>query len=315
MPDKQLFEKLYAEIEKAIVGKRDVVEKVLVTLLTQGHLLIEDYPGMAKTLLASSFARALDLEFRRVQFTPDLLPSDITGGYIYDPKIGDFKLRKGPIFTNILLADEINRAPPKTQSALLEAMQERQVTIDGSTFTLNEPFMVVATLNPIELEGTYPLPEAQLDRFLMKVKMGYPSFEEEKMILRKRIERREDKPIINKVVSRDEILALQRAVEDVYVDESILEYIVKLVAATRRLKEVEVGVSPRGAEALMKASRALAFIRGRKYVIPDDVKELAVPVLAHRLVLRVESAIRGFTSEELVKQVLEKTEVPREVRD
>jgi len=315
MPDKQLFERLYAEIEKAIVGKRDVVEKVLVTLLAQGHLLIEDYPGMAKTLLASSFAQALDLEFRRVQFTPDLLPSDITGGYIYDPKIGDFKLRKGPIFTNILLADEINRAPPKTQSALLEAMQERQVTIDGSTFALNEPFMVVATLNPIELEGTYPLPEAQLDRFLMKVKMGYPSFEEEKMILRKRIERRADKPIINKVVSRDEILALQRAVEDVYVDESILEYIVKLVAATRRLKEVEVGVSPRGAEALMKASRALAFIRGRKYVIPDDVKELAVPVLAHRLVLRVESAIRGFTSEELVKQVLEKTEVPREVRD
>ncbi|UNQ74159.1 AAA family ATPase [Infirmifilum sp. NZ] len=315
MPDKQLFERLYAEIEKAIVGKRDVVEKVLVTLLAQGHLLIEDYPGMAKTLLASSFAQALDLEFRRVQFTPDLLPSDITGGYIYDPKIGDFKLRKGPIFTNILLSDEINRAPPKTQSALLEAMQERQVTIDGSTFALNEPFMVVATLNPIELEGTYPLPEAQLDRFLMKVKMGYPSFEEEKMILRKRIERRADKPIINKVVSRDEILALQRAVEDVYVDESILEYIVKLVAATRRLKEVEVGVSPRGAEALMKASRALAFIRGRKYVIPDDVKELAVPVLAHRLVLRVESAIRGFTSEELVKQVLEKTEVPREVRD
>jgi len=315
MPDKQLFERLYAEIEKAIVGKRDVVEKVLVTLLAQGHLLIEDYPGMAKTLLASSFAQALDLEFRRVQFTPDLLPSDITGGYIYDPKLGDFKLRKGPIFTNILLADEINRAPPKTQSALLEAMQERQVTIDGSTFALNEPFMVVATLNPIELEGTYPLPEAQLDRFLMKVKMGYPSFEEEKMILRKRIERRADKPIINKVVSRDEILALQKAVEDVYVDESILEYIVKLVSATRRLKEVEVGVSPRGAEALMKASRALAFIRGRKYVIPDDVKELAVPVLAHRLVLRVESAIRGLTSEELVKQVLEKTEVPREVRD
>jgi len=315
MPDKQLFERLYAEIEKAIVGKRDVVEKVLVTLLAQGHLLIEDYPGMAKTLLASSFAHALDLEFRRVQFTPDLLPSDITGGYIYDPKLGDFRLRKGPIFTNILLADEINRAPPKTQSALLEAMQERQVTIDGSTFALNEPFMVVATLNPIELEGTYPLPEAQLDRFLMKVKMGYPSFEEEKMILRKRVERRADKPIINKVVSRDEILALQKAVEDVYVDESILEYIVKLVSATRRLKEVEVGVSPRGAEALMKASRALAFIRGRKYVIPDDVKELAVPVLAHRLVLRVESAIRGFTSEELVKQVLEKTEVPREVRD
>ncbi|PLJ77327.1 AAA family ATPase [Infirmifilum sp. SLHALR2] len=315
MPDKQRFERLYAEIEKAIVGKRDVVEKVLVTLLAQGHLLIEDYPGMAKTLLASSFAHALDLEFRRVQFTPDLLPSDITGGYIYDPKLGDFRLRKGPIFTNILLADEINRAPPKTQSALLEAMQERQVTIDGSTFALNEPFMVVATLNPIELEGTYPLPEAQLDRFLMKVKMGYPSFEEEKMILRKRVERRADKPIINKVVSRDEILALQKAVEDVYVDESILEYIVKLVSATRRLKEVEVGVSPRGAEALMKASRALAFIRGRKYVIPDDLKELAVPVLAHRLVLRVESAIRGFTSEELVKQVLEKTEVPREVRD
>ncbi len=314
MSNSTRFEKLFAELEKAIVGKRSVIEKLLVALLSQGHILIEDYPGMAKTLLASSFAKAVGLEFRRVQFTPDLLPSDILGSYVYDAKAGEFRLRKGPVFTNILLADEINRAPPKTQSALLEAMQERQVTIDGTTIPLDEPFIVIATLNPIELEGTYPLPEAQLDRFLMKVRMGYPSFEEEKLILKKRIERKADKPEINRVMSRDEILAFQREVEDVYVDESIIEYIVRIVSSTRQLKEVEVGVSPRGAEALMKASRALAFIRGRDYVIPDDVKELAVPVLAHRLVLKVESIARGFTAEELINRVLEKTEVPKEIR-
>ncbi|MEZ0346584.1 MAG: MoxR family ATPase [Infirmifilum sp.] len=309
-----LFNNLYEELSKAIVGKKDVIDKVLVAFLSQGHLLIEDYPGMAKTLLASSFATALDLDFRRVQFTPDLLPSDITGGYYWDVKDGEFKLRKGPIFTNILLADEINRAPPKTQSALLEAMQERQVTIDGNTIPLNQPFMVIATLNPIEYEGTYPLPEAQLDRFLIKTRIGYPSFLEEKQILKKRIERKSDKPRINKVISREEILFLQRKIEDVYVDDSIIEYIIQIVSKTREAREVEVGVSPRGSEALMKASRALAFIRGRDYVIPDDVKELAVPVLSHRLVLKVESVVKGSTAEDIVREVLKKVEVPRGVR-
>ncbi|AKG38078.1 MAG: AAA family ATPase [Infirmifilum sp.] len=308
------FDGLFEELAKAIVGKKDVIEKVLVSFLAQGHLLIEDYPGMAKTLLASSFAAALDLEFKRIQFTPDLLPQDITGGYYWDVKSGEFKLRKGPIFTNILLADEINRAPPKTQSALLEAMQERQVTIEGNTIPLNEPFMVIATLNPIEYEGTYPLPEAQLDRFIIKTRMGYPDPAEERLILRKRIERRSDKPKINKVLGRDQILAMQRKVEDVYVDDAILDYIVRIASMTREAKEAEVGVSPRGSEALLKASRALALIRGRDYVIPDDVKELAIPVLAHRLVLRVESVVRGSTAEEIIRHVLEKVEVPRGFR-
>jgi MoxR-like ATPase len=308
------FERLYEELGKAIVGKREVIDRLLVALLARGHVLIEDYPGMAKTLLASSFAKALDLHFRRIQFTPDLLPSDITGGYYWDAKSGEFKLRRGPVFTNILLADEVNRAPPKTQSALLEAMQERQVTIDGNTFPLEEPFMVVATLNPIEQEGTYPLPEAQLDRFLIKTRIGYPSFPEEVQILKKRIERRSDRPEISRVLTRDEVLQLQRRVEDVYVDDSILEYIVRITSSTRGVKEVEVGVSPRGSEALMKAARALALVRGRDYVIPDDVKELAVPVLSHRLVLKVESAMIGVSAEEVIRRVLEKIEVPKGFR-
>uniref|UniRef100_A0A7J3X871 MoxR family ATPase n=1 Tax=Thermofilum pendens TaxID=2269 RepID=A0A7J3X871_THEPE len=310
----KVFERLYEELGKAIVGKREVIDRLLVALLARGHVLIEDYPGMAKTLLASSFAKALDLGFRRVQFTPDLLPSDITGGYYWDVKSGEFRLRKGPVFTHILLADEVNRAPPKTQSALLEAMQERQVTIDGNTFPLEEPFMVVATLNPIEQEGTYPLPEAQLDRFLVKTRIGYPSFAEEVLILKKRIERKSDRPEINKVLSREEVLQLQRRVEEVYVDDSILEYIVKIASATRGVKEVEVGVSPRGSEALMKAARALALVRGRDYVVPDDVKELAVPVLSHRLVLKVESVMRGLSAEEVIRQALEKIEVPKGFR-
>uniref|UniRef100_A0A7C4BA90 MoxR family ATPase n=1 Tax=Thermofilum pendens TaxID=2269 RepID=A0A7C4BA90_THEPE len=314
MDHSKQLEKLYEELGKAIVGKREVIDRLLVALLARGHVLIEDYPGMAKTLLASSFAKALDLSFRRIQFTPDLLPSDITGGYYWDVKSSEFKLRRGPVFTNVLLADEVNRAPPKTQSALLEAMQERQVTIDGTTYPLEEPFMVIATLNPIEQEGTYPLPEAQLDRFLIKTRIGYPSFAEEVQILRKRIERKSDKPEIERVLSKSDVLQLQRRVEEVYVDDSILEYIVKIASTTRGVKEVEVGVSPRGSEALMKAARALALIRGRDYVIPDDVKELAVPVLSHRLVLKIESLMRGFSAEEIIRQVLEKVEVPKGFR-
>ncbi|MCC6003288.1 MAG: MoxR family ATPase [Thermofilum sp.] len=306
------LEKVFLEVEKAVVGKRRVVEKLLVALLSGGHVLIEDYPGLAKTLLASTFSKVLDLEFRRIQFTPDLLPADITGSYIYDLHSSTFRFRRGPIFTNILLADEINRAPPKTQSALLEAMQERQVTVDGVTFPLEPPFMVIATLNPIEYEGTYPLPEAQLDRFLLKLRMGYPSYDEELLILKRRVERKKDQPDIVKVLSKSELLELARKVEDVYVDESIFSYIVDICRATRELREVEVGVSPRGTECLLKASRALAFIKGRDYVLPDDVKEVAVSVLAHRLVMKSESLVRGVTPEILVERVLQRVEVPRD---
>lgn len=311
-PEKQKLEKVFTEIEKAVIGKRNVVEKLLVALLSGGHVLIEDYPGLAKTLLASTFARVLDLEFRRIQFTPDLLPADITGSHIFDMHSSNFKFRRGPIFTNLLLADEINRAPPKTQSALLEAMQERQVTVDGVTFQLETPFMVIATLNPIEYEGTYPLPEAQLDRFLLKIRMGYPSYEEEVLILKKRVERKKDQADVEKVLSKNDILELVKKVEDVYVDNTIFTYIVNICRATRELKEVEVGVSPRGTESLLKASRALAFIRGRDYVLPDDVKEIAPSVLAHRLVMKSESLVRGLTPEILIDRVLQRVEVPRD---
>jgi MoxR-like ATPase len=311
-PEKQKLEKVFTEIEKAVIGKRNVVEKLLVALLSGGHVLIEDYPGLAKTLLASTFARVLDLEFRRIQFTPDLLPADITGSHIFDMHSSTFKFRRGPIFTNLLLADEINRAPPKTQSALLEAMQERQVTVDGVTFQLETPFMVIATLNPIEYEGTYPLPEAQLDRFLLKIRMGYPSYEEEVLILKKRVERKKDQADVEKVLSKNDILELVKKVEDVYVDNTIFTYIVNICRATRELKEVEVGVSPRGTESLLKASRALAFIRGRDYVLPDDVKEIAPSVLAHRLVMKSESLVRGLTPEILIDRVLQRVEVPRD---
>ncbi|ABL77574.1 AAA family ATPase [Thermofilum pendens] len=310
---KATFERVFSEVEKAVVGKRRVVERLLVALLSGGHVLIEDFPGMAKTLLASSFAKALDLEFKRVQFTPDLLPSDITGSHVYDMHSSTFRFRRGPIFTNILLADEINRAPPKTQSALLEAMQERQVTVDGVTFALEEPFMVIATLNPIEFEGTYPLPEAQMDRFMLKVRMGYPSKEEEILILRRRLQRGTDKPSIEKVLSKSDVLSMIRKVEEVYVDDAVLSYIAEICRATRSVRDVEVGVSPRGTEALMKASRALAFIRGRDFVLPDDVKEVAVEVLAHRIVLRTESLVRGVSPEDIVRRVLDEVEVPRSV--
>jgi len=311
-PENQKLEKVFTEIEKAVVGKRNVVEKLLVALLSGGHVLIEDYPGLAKTLLASTFARVLDLEFRRIQFTPDLLPADITGSHIFDMHSSTFKFRRGPIFTNVLLADEINRAPPKTQSALLEAMQERQVTVDGVTFQLETPFMVIATLNPIEYEGTYPLPEAQLDRFLLKIRMGYPTYEEEVLILKKRVERKKDQADVEKVLSKSDLLELVKKVEDVYVDNTIFTYIVTICRATRELKEVEVGVSPRGTESLLKASRALAFIRGRDYVLPDDVKEIAPSVLAHRLVMKSESLVRGLTPEILIDRVLQRVEVPRD---
>ncbi|MEM0226772.1 MAG: MoxR family ATPase, partial [Thermofilaceae archaeon] len=286
-------------------------EKLLVALLARGHVLIEDYPGLAKTLMAKTLAQSLGLQFKRVQFTPDLLPADITGSYVYNQRTGDFELRKGPIFTNILLADEINRAPPKTQSALLEAMQERQVTLDGVTYRLEEPFLVIATQNPIEFEGVYPLPEAQLDRFAMRLRVGYPDESEEVEILRRRIRRGSDEVRVEVVATREEVVEMQRAVERVHVDESILGYIVAIVRATRQHPRVEVGVSPRGAEILMKLARARAAVAGRDYVIPDDVKELAVEALAHRLVLRAEQWVKGVEPESVIRDVLNAVPVPK----
>lgn len=308
---KELLERVFDEVNRVIVGKREVIEKLTVALLANGHVLLEDYPGLAKTLMVKVYSQVLDLKYSRIQFTPDLLPSDITGNYVFDMRKNDFVFRPGPIFANIVLADEINRAPPKTQSALLEAMQERQVTIEGTRFALEEPFMVVATQNPIEFEGTYPLPEAQLDRFLIRTRVGYPTLEEEKEILKRRIERRSDDFHVEKILSKEDVLRLQRAVEDVYVDDVIIDYIVDICRRTRRLREVEVGVSPRATEFLMKASRALAFIRGRDYVIPDDVKYIAVDVLSHRLVLKTEAWVKGEEKENIVRKVLDKVEVPK----
>jgi len=303
--------RILGEVQKVIVGRGEVLEKILAALLSGGHVLIEDYPGLAKTMMARALSRALGLDFRRLQFTPDLLPMDITGTFVYNQKTGDFEFKPGPVFTNVLLADEINRAPPKTQSALLEAMQERQVTVEGETFRLEKPFLVIATQNPIEYEGVYPLPEAQLDRFLVRLRMGYPSEEEEVEILRRRLARRSDEFTVERVADRETVIGMQGAVEDVHVDEDVLRYIVSVVRATRGHPEVEVGVSPRGAEALLKLSRAYAVIRGRDYVVPDDVKSVAVEALAHRLVLRSELWVKGVSPEKVVEEVLSKVPVPR----
>ncbi len=279
-------QRILNEVEKAVVGKRPVLEQILAVLLSSGgHILLEDYPGLAKTLIANSFATALGLDFNRIQFTPDLLPGDITGGYVFDSSQNRFVLRQGPLFANIVLADEINRASPKTQSALLEAMQEYQVTLEGDSLPLPDPFFVIATQNPIEYEGTFPLPEAQLDRFMVRLSIGYPSAEEEDEILRRRTERRGDTVTLEAVIDTQEFLALRTAVETVYVDPDVRRYIVSLVSATRRHRQVAVGASPRGSLALLKLARAWAAIQGREYVIPDDVKTFIRPVLAHRLLL------------------------------
>jgi len=303
--------RLLDALEQVIVGKRHVLERVLWALLSDGHLLIEDVPGVAKTLIAKSFAAAIGLGFRRIQFTPDLLPADITGTYVLDRRTGEFVVRRGPVFTNVLLADEINRAPPKTQSALLEAMQERQVTLEGDTFRLDRPFFVIATQNPIELEGTYPLPEAQIDRFLMRIDVGYPVKEQEVEILRRRRVRRTDDTTVPPVTSPDEVLALQAALEDVHVDAGIEGYIVDVVAATRTHSQVEIGASPRGSLGLLKASRARAALSGRDYVTPDDVKVVAVPTLAHRIILKPDPWIRGVRTATVVSDVLGQVPVPK----
>jgi len=298
------------EVQRAVVGKRDALALALMALLSDGHVLIEDYPGLAKTLMARSFAAVTSAQFARVQFTPDLMPSDVTGSSIFNQRTSEFEFRPGPVFTNVLLADEINRAPPKTQAALLEAMQERQVTVEERTRHLEPPFLVLATQNPIEYEGTYPLPEAQLDRFLIRLRVGYPSPEDEWVILERRLERQIDEPELRPVVSREQLLAMQRAIEGVHVSESIGRYIVAVAGATRESRSVQVGASPRGTLALMKLARARAVLDGRDFTVPDDVKALAVPALAHRLTLRPELWVQQVDSDDVVRECLESVPTP-----
>jgi MoxR-like ATPase len=298
------------EVEKAVVGKRDALELLMLGLLADGHVLIEDYPGLAKTLMARSFAQACSMDFSRIQFTPDLMPSDVTGSSVYDQREAEFRFRPGPIFANLLLADEINRAPPKTQAALLEAMQERQVTTEGETRRLGPPFLVLATQNPIEYEGTYPLPEAQLDRFLLRMSVGYPAREDEWRVLAERAERGTDEVRLDPVVDRENLLALQQACEDVYVSEPVGLYMVDVVAATREAPTVLVGASPRGSLALLKLSRCRAALDGRDYVTPEDVKAVAVPALAHRLSLRPELWVQRVSADDVVRERLATVPTP-----
>ncbi len=297
-------------MERAIVGKRETLELVLLGLLADGHVLIEDFPGLAKTMMARAFSQVTTLDFARIQFTPDLMPADVTGSSIYDQREGDFEFRPGPIFTNLLLADEINRAPPKTQAALLEAMQERQVTIEGVTHPLARPFLVLATQNPIEYEGTYPLPEAQLDRFLLRVGFGYPSRTDEWEVLTRRLERREDEVELEPVIDGPTLLELQAAIEHVHVGQAVGGYIVDLVAATRASGSTAVGASPRGSLAVLKLARGKAALSGRDFVTPDDVKAVAVPALAHRLMLRPELWVQRTSAEDVVREVLDSVPTP-----
>jgi MoxR-like ATPase len=306
----KIGKQVIAEVERAVVGKRTLLEMMMSALLAGGHILLEDYPGLGKTLVARSFAKALGLQFKRIQFTPDLLPGDITGGYIFNRAKNKFELRKGPIFANILLADEINRSSPKTQSALLEAMQEGQVTLEGETLPLPEPFLVLATQNPIEYEGTFPLPEAQLDRFMLKLKVGYPTLEEEKMILRRRRERGQDEVALSVVATKKQLLDLRALVETVHVDADLEGYIAALIHATRKDRRVAVGASPRGSLAFLKMARANAALDGREYVTPDDIKRYAVPILAHRIILQPEFWMANSVTDEVIRDAMEKTPVP-----
>jgi MoxR-like ATPase len=299
------------QVKKVIVGKERVLEKVMLAVLANSHILFEDYPGLAKTLMARSFAMSMGCEFSRIQFTPDLLPADITGTYIYNVKTSDFELRRGPVFTNVLLADEINRAPPKTQAALLEAMQERQTTLDGKTHPIRDPFIVIATQNPIEYEGVYPLPEAQLDRFLLRLQLGYPSRTEEVEILKRRMERAQEDIRLEPAADGETILALQKTVEGIHVDDDVLGYVTDIVQATRVQRQIEVGASPRGSLAIFKLARARAVFHGRDYVIPDDVKEVAAPALVHRMIMKAESWVKGVDPRQMVDEILKTIPVPK----
>ncbi len=298
------------EVEKSIIGKRELLEYVVTTILADGHVLLEDFPGLGKTMLAKAFAIALGLQFKRIQFTPDLLPSDITGGYVYNRARGDFELRAGPIFANIILGDEINRATPKTQSALLEAMQEHQVTLEGETRHLPEPFMVIATQNPVEYEGTFPLPEAQLDRFMVKLSIGYPSAADEAEILRRRRERKQEEATLTAVTGGDQLLTMRQLIEEVYVEPDMERYIVSLVRATREDNRVAVGASPRGSLALLKLSRAWAAFHGRNYVLPDDVKRFVLPALRHRLILDPDLWMKRDAASGVISSVVNSVAVP-----
>jgi MoxR-like ATPase len=298
------------EVQRAVVGKREALVLVLAGILAGGHVLIEDLPGLGKTLAARSFAQTLGLTFTRAQFTPDLLPADLTGSFIYDQKAGEFEFRAGPLFTGLLLADEINRTPPKTQAALLEAMQERQVTVEGQTFPLAPPFHVIATANPVEYEGTYPLPEAQLDRFLLRVSFGYPTADQEWDVLSRRLARRTEEQTLSPVTDGDGLRAMQAAVETVTVEESVGRYCVALAAATRDHSQVLMGSSPRGALALMLTGRAHAVIHGRDYVVPEDVKAVAPSVLAHRITVRPELWMTDVSGASVVRSVLNEVATP-----
>ncbi len=302
--------RILAELETVVVGKRPELELVLSGLLAGGHILLEDLPGLGKTLIARSLAQVTGLTVGRVQFTPDLMPADVTGSLLYDREGQDFKFRPGPIFNNVVLGDEINRAPPKTQAALLEAMQERQVTVDGVSHPLPVPFIVLATQNPIEFEGTYPLPEAQIDRFMVRTSIGYPSEDDDAEIIRRRLQRRTDKIELNEIVDAATLRAMQASLEDVLVSEPVIEYCVSLVHATRASTQVHAGASPRGVEALVKLARARASLGGRSYATPDDVKAVAVSALAHRIMLLPELWVRGVDTASVVQDCLESVPTP-----
>jgi MoxR-like ATPase len=303
-------DRIIEEMERAVVGKREALEFVLLGFLADGHVLIEDFPGLGKTLIARSFAQVFAMDFGRVQFTPDLMPSDVTGSSVFNQRTGDFEFRPGPIFTNLLLGDEINRAPPKTQAALLEAMQERQVTIEGQTNQLERPFLVIATQNPIEYEGTYPLPEAQLDRFMLRIGVGYPSRDDEWALLERRLERGADEVGLDAITDRNGLLEMQASIEQVHVSEPIGSYIVDIVSSTRTSQRVQVGASPRGSLAILKLSRAKAALAGRDFVTPEDVKAVAVPALSHRLILRPELWVQRVRPEDVVRESLETVPAP-----
>jgi MoxR-like ATPase len=301
-------------VARVIVGKDEVVELAVIALLCEGHILLEDVPGLGKTVLAKSLAKSLGCSFRRIQCTPDLLPADITGTYIFNQRTSDFEFRPGPIISQVVLADEINRATPRTQSALLEAMQERQVTTEGETRPLPRPFLVMATQNPIELEGTFPLPEAQLDRFLVKIAMGYPSAAEDRQILA-RFRTGDPLEELRPVITGEELLDMQKAVREVHITEDVEDYIVRLIHATREHEAVELGASPRAMMALYNAAQALAAVRGRDYATPDDIKHLATPVLVHRLIPRAESRLRGQRAEQTLQEIMAKVLVPVEAEE
>jgi MoxR-like ATPase len=299
-----------SEVEKAIVGKRTVLEIIMASVLAGGHVLLEDYPGLGKTLIAKSFATVLGLDFKRLQFTPDLLPGDITGGYIYNRAENRFDLRQGPIFANIILADEINRASPKTQSALLEAMQEGQVTLEGETLRLPDPFLVLATQNPIEYEGTFPLPEAQLDRFMLKLTVGYPDLAEETEILRRRHKRQQEDVVLTKITNAKKLVEMRKVVETVHVEEDLETYISTIIQETRHDRHVAVGSSPRGSLAFLKMARAHAVLQGRDFILPDDIKRFSVPVLSHRLILQPEYWLTRQVADRVIADIFSKVPVP-----